>query len=165
MFANFGLWNIAVFRLIGDSGSALCVMTISLLVLVRIVKPSLVATRSRQISLALVLAISLTLLLITLVPSTMVGGYFGISVNRIWCWIADGVPSGFLYGTEYGLMWVALVTETLVYGYLLLRKLAHNYHWFGITSSFDSLTFSAALGMFWYAVGMFARLCCDKTTH
>ena len=59
-------------------------------------------------------------------------------------------------GTEYALIWAALATETLVYGYLLLRKLAHNYHWFGITSSFDSITFSAALGMFWYAVGMFS---------
>jgi len=49
-------------------------------------------------------------------------------------------------------MWTALAAETLVYGYLLLRKLAHHYHWCGIEAPFDRINFRAVLGMFWYAV-------------
>jgi len=136
----------------GDSGAALCVMIISLLVLVRVTKPSLVTTRSRQISLTLVGLTSLILLFIILIPSTVIKGYYGDT--DLWCWIVDinGTTSRLRIGTEYALMWSALAMETLVYGYLLLRKLAHRYHWFGITSPFDTITFNATLGMFWYAV-------------
>ena len=68
------------------------------------------------------------------------------------------ITAGLRVGTEYALLWIACLTEALVYGYLLLRKLAHRCHWFGITSSFDAITFSAALGMFWYAVGISSRI-------
>jgi len=143
----------SAFEQIGNFGAALCVMIISLLVLVRITRPSLITTRPRQISLILVALTTLILILLILVPSTVIKGYYGDT--DLWCWIVDknGTTSRLRIGTEYALLWSALATETLVYGYFLLRKLAHTYHWFGITSpSFDSITFSATLGMFWYAV-------------
>jgi len=146
-------WTAAVFEQIGDSGAALCVIIISVLVLLRVTTPWIMAAYPRQMSLALVVVTSLILLFIILVPATTLNPYYGNT--GLWCWIVgkDGTKRRLRVGTEYALMWTALATETLVYGYLLLRKLAHHYHWFGITSPFDRITFGAALGMFWYAVG------------
>ena len=110
----------------------------------------------RQISLALVIFISLLLLFLVLVPSAVINGYLGVTDTGMWCWIVNmnGTTARLRVGTEYTLMWTALAADILVYGYLVIRKLGHKYHWFRTTSSFDAITFSAALGMFWYAVGM-----------
>jgi len=142
----------SVFEQIGDSGAALCVIIISVLVLLRVTTPSIMVAYPRQMSLALVAATSFILLFIILVPATTLDACCGNT--DLWCWIVgrNGTTERLRVGTEFALMWAALAAETLVYGYLLLRKLAHHYHWFGITSSFDKITLKATIGMFWYAI-------------
>lgn len=137
------------------TGAALCVIEISVLVLVRVMKPSLVTRWPRQISLGLVVFTSLVLLCLVLVPSTVISGFFGVSDSGITCWVVNKneTTTGLGIGIEYVLTWIACLTGTLVSGYLLLRKLARRCRWFGITP-FDAITFHAVLGMFWYAVGM-----------
>jgi hypothetical protein len=132
----------SVFEQIGDSGAALCVIIISILVLVRIMNPAILNRNPHKLSLVLVLITSLILLLIILVPATVLKRYYGDT--DLWCWIVDRNPTTarLRFGTEYVLMWIALGTETVVYTYILLR-----------TSTFDDISFKAAIGMFWYAVG------------
>jgi hypothetical protein len=146
-------WDAAVLSQIGDSGAALCVIIISVLVLVRVLNPGLINARPGQISFALVMITSLLLLIIILVPSTSIGGYFGNT--GLWCWIVDknGTTARLRVGTEYALMWTALGTETLVYGFLLLCRLQFCHRRFSIARQFDAISLDAALGMFWYAVG------------
>ena len=147
-------WDAAVLSQIGDSGAALCVIIISVLVLVRVLKPGLINARPGQISFALVMITSLLLLIIILVPSTVIRRYYGNT--DLWCWIVhrNGTTARLRVGTEYALMWAALGTETLVYGFLLLCRLPFCYGRFSIARQFDAISFDAALGMFWYAVGM-----------
>jgi len=67
----------SAFEQIGDSGAALCVIIISVLVLLRVTTPAILAEYPRQISLALVVVTSLILLLIILVPAKTIGAYYG----------------------------------------------------------------------------------------
>ena len=98
-------WTTAAFRMIGDCGSALCVIAISGLVLARVIQPSLVTRRLRQTSLALVILTSLLLLSLILVPSTVINGYLGVTDTGVWYWIVDmnKITAGLHVGTEYAL--------------------------------------------------------------
>lgn len=68
---------LAAFEQIGDSGAAICVIVISILVFLRNTHPALITYNPRQTSITLVVAVTFVLITIILVPATVLKHYYG----------------------------------------------------------------------------------------
>lgn len=66
----------AVLKQIGESGAAMCVIVITVLVLIRNIYPALLTSNPRRLSIGLIASISIALLLLILIPSTTLKDYY-----------------------------------------------------------------------------------------